>query len=128
MSKPKLEERLQVEKYVRGKNQPYNAWRGGFTYPALDSICTEMVVRFGMLPRWEEWVDARNRRDWPTANSIEKEHMHWKNDVRTWAVDRGICRYRNQVSQLLKYYYAWYRVQYEKRHGKIERTYGRQMG
>lgn len=122
------EERQQIEKYVRNKNQPYNKWRCRFTYPALDSICTEMMVRFDKLPRWEEYVLARRSRHYYVGDEIEKEHMHWKNQVRDWAMERGIVEYRNQTAQLLKFYFAWYRYQYEARHGVITRIYGRQMG
>jgi hypothetical protein len=86
------------------------------------------MVRFGELPRWEEFVRARRTRDYATSDAIEKLHMHWKNDVREWAVERGICAYRNQAAQLLKFYFAWYRYQYEARHGVITRLYARQMG
>jgi len=122
-----LRERHQVEKYVRRKNSVYAKWRKGFTYPALDSICTEMMTRFGELPRWEEYVLARRGRNYSLGDEIEREHMHWKNDVREWAVERGVCTYRNQTAQLLKFYFAWYRYQYEKRHGVVTRMYARQM-
>ena len=120
-------ERYAVEHYVRRKNHVYTKWRKGFTYPALDSICCEMMVRFGELPRWEEYIRARRARHYNVGDEIEKEHMHWKNQVRDWAVERGIVEYRNQSAQLLKFYFAWYRYQYEARHGVITRMYARQM-
>jgi len=123
-----LKERHAVEKYVRRKNNVYRKWRDSFSYPALDSICTEMMVRFGELPRWEEYVHARRTRDYATGDVIEKEHMYWKNQVRDWAVERDVVTFRNQTAQLLKFYFAWHRYQYEERHGKIERLYARQMG
>ena len=122
-----LKERHGVEKYVRRKNSVYRKWRDSFSYPALDSICVEMQMRFGELPRWEEYVHARRSGDWATSQPIEKEHMHWKNQVRDWAVERGVCTFRNQTAQLLKFYFAWYRWQYEARHGVITRKYARQM-
>jgi hypothetical protein len=128
MKHAELKESYAVEKYVRRKNSVYAKWRQGFTYPALDSICTELMVRFGALPRWEEYVDAHRNADWYMHDQIEKEHMHWKNQVRDWALERGAVTFRNQTAQLLKFYYAWYRWQYEARHGVITRTYARQMG
>lgn len=122
-----LAERKAVEKYVRRKNNLYRKWREGFTYPALDSICVELMTRFDRLPRWEEYVTARRTREYGLAELIEKEHMHWKNQVREWALERGVCTYRNQVAQLFRFYFAWYRYQYEARHGVITRLYGRQM-
>ena len=122
-----LKERHGVEKYVRNKNQPYRKFRDSFSYPALDSICVEMQMRFGELPRWEEYVLARRGRNYALGDEIEKEHMHWKNQVRDWALERGVVTFRNQTAQLLKFYFAWHRWQYEERHGVITRLYARQM-
>jgi len=125
--KKALKERYAVEKYVRRKNHVYSKWREGFTYPALDSICTECMVRFGELPRWEEYVLARRGRNYSLGDEIEREHMFWKQDVREWCLKRGITTFRNQAAQFLKFYFAWHRWQYEQRHGVITRTYARQM-
>lgn len=119
--------RLTVEKYVRRKNTIYANWRTAFTYPALDSICSEVLMRFGILPRWEEYVHARRSRDWRAAGAISKEHTEWRQKVRAFCLERGITTFPNQSAQFLKFYFAWYRFQYEQRHGKIERKYGRQM-
>lgn len=123
-----LTERYAVEKLVRRKNDVYQKWRMAYTYPALDSICSEMMVRFDKLPRWEDYISARRGGRWAQAQEIEAEHRAWKNTVRDWAMERGIVSFRNQTAQLLKFYFAWYRWQYESRHGVITRLYGRQMG
>lgn len=118
----------QVERYVRGKTSVYRKWRKGRKWPKLDNLCTECLFRFGPLPRWEEYVQARRTRDWTQAELIERhEHRAWKHQVRDWCMEREIVSYRNEASAFIKYYFAWYRWQHEERHGKIERKYGRQM-
>lgn len=122
-----MTERHAVEKYVRQKNPLYVRWRKSFTYPALDNICSECMVRFGELPWWEEYVRARRAGYYHLSNEIEKAHREWRGEVRKWCLERGITTFANQSAQFLKFYFAWYRWQYEERHGVITRSYARQM-
>lgn len=123
-----LQERHAVEKYVRQKNTVYHTWRIRFTYPELDNICTELMMRFGALPHWEKYVQARRRGNWAEAALYEIEQRAYRATIREWALSSGHTTFENQSAQLLKFYYAWHRWQYERRHGPITRKYARQMG
>lgn len=122
-----MTERNAVESLVRRKNNVYRKWRKKFKYPTLDSTCAEILMVFGELPDWEEYVQCRRRGQWKRADEIQLLHREWKNDVRDWVLKRGITTYPHQSAQFLKFYFAWYRYQWEKRHGAIERQYARQM-
>ena len=123
----KMLERNAVESLVRRKNDVYRKWRKKFKYPVLDNTCAEILMVFGELPRWEEYVKARRGGQFRTSDMIEKEHRVWKDKVRVWCLERDITTYPNQSAQFLKFYFAWYRYQWEKRHGPITRQYARQM-
>ena len=125
--KQKLSKRDKIEKYVRQKNRVYLKWRIKWDHDELETFCAECLLRYGALPNWEEYVQARRQRDWQYSAVIHKSHADWKNTVREWAMERGVITYRNQSAQFVKYYFAWYRWQWEERHGVITRTYGRQM-
>lgn len=122
-----LAERHAVEKYVRRKNPIYNKWRKGYTYPALDSICSEVMLRFGALPRWEEYVQAARQGWYGVTDEIKIEHQAWRKQIREFCLERGITTFPKQSAQFLKFYFAWHRWQYEERHGVITRKYARQM-
>ena len=123
----KLSPKHGIERYVRKKNTVYRKWRKGKQFRTLDDWCTECMFRFGQLPAWEKYVQARRTRNWSEAERIELQHREWKNEVRQWCLDRGITTFANQSAQFLKYYFAWYRWQHEQKHGVITRPYGRQM-
>ena len=122
-----LTKRDQIERYVRSKNRVYLKWRIKFDFDELEGYCAEALLRFGPLPKWEEYVQATRSQDWHLCAVIKAEHTAWRHEVRTWCLDGGITTYRNQAAQFIRFYFAWYRWQYEERHGKITRTYGRQM-
>lgn len=119
---------LAIETLVRRKNQVYAKWRSEHSFNAIDTACTECMIRFGELPNWEEFVRANRTMNWQRATVIAREHAAWKREVRAWALERKITRHPMQSAQFLKFYFAWWRYEYEKRNGAIERTYARQMG
>jgi hypothetical protein len=123
-----METKHAIEHYVRRKNPVYRRWRAEHTFKELDNICSEMVMLFGPLPHWPQYVRAKRARDYRTSEWIEAEHRVWKAKVREWALSRGITRYPKQSAQLLKFYFAWWRFRYEERNGPITAMYGRQMG
>lgn len=106
--------REQIEKKVRKKNSVYLKWRRQFTAPALDSICTEMLMRFSELPYGKHYRLARRNASWAEAEKYAREQAAWKNAIRAWAMERGIVTYPRQSAQLVKYYFAWLRVTKEK--------------
>ena len=124
----KMKRRHAIESLVRKKNDVYAKWRGEHTFAQVDTACVECMMRFGALPKWEEYVLARRRRDYSREDVIQKEHAEWKNQVREWAMKQGITRFPKQSAQFLKFYFAWWRYEHESRDGPITREFGRQMG
>lgn len=116
-----------VEQLVRAKNQMYRKWRKGKRWTELDQWCTECLFRFGTLPHWVEFAQARRSRDWNRAAALEKEQAAWRSQIREWCLTRGVTTYPNQSAQFYKYFSAWYRYKQEKEHGKVERQFARQM-
>ena len=123
----KMTKRFAVDSLVRRKNEVYRKWRKEHTFPRIERACVECMMRFGALPRWDEWVNANRTRDWQMAEVIQKEHQAWRAEVREWALKEGITRFEKQSAQFLKFYFAWWRHEHETRDGPVTRTYGRQM-
>lgn len=117
-----------IESLVRRKNSTYAKWRGEHDFAPVEVACVECMLRFGALPRWEEFVMASQRRDFTTMEQCQREHSVWRKDVREWALSQGITRFPTQSAQFLKFYFAWWRYEHEVRNGPIERKFGRQMG
>lgn len=124
----RLEAKHAIEQYVRRKNPVYRKWRSEHTFKELDDVCSEMLLKFGGLPGWAQYVHARRTRNYHTIEKYEQIHRAWKAEVRKWALDRGVTRFPKQSAQLLKFYFAWYRFRYEERNGPITAKWGRQMG
>lgn len=124
----RLPDRHAIEWYVRRKNSVYRKWRSEHTFKELDNVCAEMLMLFGELPRWEDYVYAKKTFHVALIDEIEVEHREWKARVREWALSRGITRFPKQSAQLLKFYFAWHRFRKEQRQGPIKRRWGRQMG
>ena len=117
-----------IESLVRRKNDVYHKWRAEHDFAPIEEACIECMLRFGALPRWEEYVQASRRRHFTRMEFIQKEHAQWRKEVREWAMRNGITRFPIQSTQFLKFYFAWWRYEHEKRNGPVTREYGRQMG
>ena len=124
----KMKPRLAIESLVRRKNKTYAKWRSEHNFPAIEEACVECMIRFGPLPRWEEHVQACRRRDYTTMDVCQQKQSEWRGEVREWAEKNGITRFPTQSAQFLKFYFAWWRYEYEQRDGPVTREYGRQMG
>ena len=124
----KMPRELAINSLVRRKNTVYSKWRDQHTFAEIDNACTECMIRFGELPRWVEFVKAGRAARWAVVQTIMKEQSEWKTEVRKWASERRLTRFPRQSAQFLKFYFAWWRYEYEKRNGPVERTYARQQG
>ena len=116
-----------VDQLVRGKNCTYHKWRSEHTYSRIADTCTEVLMVFGALPRWEEGVAARRAGNFQLYDACWAEQREWRNEVRSWCLVNGVTRFPNQSAQFLKFYFAWYRFEYERINGASERKYARQM-